>query len=53
MKIQIKNRYDGSIIFEHESENNTIKNTLIQGIKENANLYGANLYGANLVRANL
>jgi hypothetical protein len=53
MKIQIKNRYNGSILFEHECENNTIKETLMQGIKENANLYGANLENANLEGANL
>jgi hypothetical protein len=53
MKIQIKNRYNGSILFEHECENNTIKETLMQGIKENANLYGANLENANLRGANL
>ena len=53
MKIQIKNRYDGSIIFEHECENNTVKETLIQSIKKGANLRGANLQGANLQGANL
>ena len=40
-KIQIKNRFNDSIIYEHESENNTIRETV-----EKANLYGANLYGA-------
>jgi hypothetical protein len=53
MKIQIKNRFDDSIIFEHESENNTIKETLLKAIESGANLYGANLDGANLDGANL
>ena len=63
MKIQIKHRYNGSILFEHECKNNTIKNTLIQGVKtyanlqradlSYANLYGANLQGADLYGANL
>jgi hypothetical protein len=53
MKIQIKNRYCGSILFEYESENNSIKETLIQGIKSNAYLVNANLVNANLGNANL
>jgi len=53
IKIQIKNRYCGSILFEYESENNTIKETLIQGVKANANLVNANLENANLANANL
>ena len=48
MKIQIKHRYDGSILFEHECENNTIKNTLMQGIKAKANLRGCDLSYSNL-----
>jgi len=53
IKIQIKNRFTGSIIFEYSKENNTIKDTIEQAVKEKANLDGANLDGANLVRANL
>jgi hypothetical protein len=53
IKIQIKNRWTGSIIFEYESENNTIKNTLKEAVMYGANLSGANLYGANLYEANL
>ena len=51
--LQIKNRLTGSLIFEYESEKNTIKETLLQAIKAKANLYGANLRGANLHGANL
>jgi hypothetical protein len=58
IKIQIKNRWTGSIIFEYESENNTIKDTLKEAIKSiadlsRANLSGADLYGADLSRADL
>ena len=57
IKIQIKSVL-GKLLFELEKENNTIKDTLQQAVKDGANLYGANLdganlYGANLVRANL
>jgi len=53
MKIQIKHRFNSSILFEHECENNTIKETLIQGIKTGANLENANLENANLENAYL
>ena len=53
MKIQIKHSFNSSILFEYECENNTIKKTLIQGVKTGANLQGANLYGANLYGADL
>ena len=52
IKIQIKSVF-GKVLFELEKENNTIKETLEQAIKENANLEGANLEGANLRGANL
>ena len=52
IKIQIKSVF-GKVLFELEKENNTIKETLEQAIKENANLYNANLRGANLYNANL
>ena len=56
-KIQIKNK-ENVILFEFEKEENTIKDTLIEGIKQgidfnNANLRGANLRGADLMGANL
>jgi hypothetical protein len=66
IKIQIKNRFTGSIIFEYEKENNTISDTvkefIRQEIEENkksranlseADLSWANLSGANLSEANL
>jgi hypothetical protein len=46
-KIQIKSLC-GDILFEHEKEDNTIKDTLLAAIKVGANLSGANLSGANL-----
>ena len=52
IKIQIKSVL-GKVLFELEKENNTIKETLEQAIKENANLYDANLRNANLYDANL
>jgi len=53
IKLQIKNRFTGSLIFEYESENNTIKVTLLEAIKSNANLRGSNLRNANLRNADL
>ncbi|MGL6125765.1 pentapeptide repeat-containing protein [Chryseobacterium artocarpi] len=64
MKIKIQIKYVlGKLLFELEKDNNTIKDTLQQAVKDGAtldganlvgaNLYGANLYGANLVGANL
>ena len=50
IKIQIKS-VSGKVLFELEKENNTIKETLEQAIKENANLYSANLNNANLYNA--
>jgi hypothetical protein len=36
MKIEIKNRYNKSILFSYECENNTILKTLLEGIKQGA-----------------
>ena len=47
IKIEIKNRFTGSIIFEYTKENNTIKETIKEALKNGANLSGANLIGAN------
>ncbi|MDP9954743.1 uncharacterized protein YjbI with pentapeptide repeats [Epilithonimonas hungarica] len=52
LKIQIKSIF-GKVLFELEKENNTIKDTVVEAVKQRANLVGANLDGANLVRANL
>ena len=43
MKIEIKNRYTGEVIYSYECENNTIKKTLEMAVSENANLENANL----------
>ena len=51
--LQIKNRFTGSLIFEYESENNTIKETLLEAVKAKADLYGADLRDANLRDADL
>jgi hypothetical protein len=51
-KIQIVSIF-GSVLFEHEAEDNSIKDTLIEAVKRGADLYGANLYGADLRGANL
>ena len=53
IKIEIKNRWTGNILFEYLSENNTIKKTVSEAIKSGANLRGANLRGADLCGANL
>ena len=52
IKIQIKSIW-GDILFEYEKENNTIKDTLEEAVKQGANLNGANLDRANLDRASL
>ena len=52
IKIQIKSRW-GSVLFEYEKENNTIKDTLIEAVKKCAYLRGADLRGADLSDADL
>jgi uncharacterized protein YjbI with pentapeptide repeats len=65
LKIAINNRWTGSILFEYETENNSIKKTVEEWIRKqlsegasfanltDANLTFANLTDANLTRANL
>ena len=53
IKFQIKSRWNDSVLFEYEKENNTLKETVEKAIEENTNLHGANLEGANLKGANL
>ena len=53
VKIQIKNRWIGSILFEYEKEDNTIKDTLIEALKNDAYLSDADLRGAYLSGAYL
>jgi hypothetical protein len=52
IKIQLKSVF-GDILFEYEKEKNTIKDTLEEAVRQDANLVGANLVGANLRGANL
>jgi len=51
-KIQIKSVF-GSLLFELECENNSIKHTILEAIRRSANLSDANLRSANLSGANL
>ncbi len=51
IKISIKNRWTGSILFEYSSVGNTLAKTVTEALKGEANLYGANLRGANLREA--
>ena len=58
IKFEIKNRWTGSMLFEYEKENNTLKDTVEKAVEEGANLTGAilteaNLTGASLTEANL
>ena len=53
MKIEIKNRFTGSVIFELDIENNSIALTLKAAIESNVNLSGAILRWADLSEANL
>ena len=51
-KLQITSIF-GKVLFEHERENNTIKLTLEEAVKQKAGLWEANLSGANLSGADL
>ena len=53
VKIQIKSRWTGSVLFEYEKENNTVKDTLIEAVKNRADLRSAYLGGAYLGGADL
>ena len=53
IKIEIKNRWTGAILFEYEKEDNTIKDTLVEAVKKHAYLRGADLGGADLGGADL
>jgi len=53
MKIEIKSRFNNSVLFAHECEENTLTITLEMALKARADLCGADLYGANLYGANL
>jgi len=51
-KIEIKSLW-GSLLFEFEKENNSVKDTLIEAVKKGAYLTGADLRGAYLTGAYL
>ena len=51
-KIEIKSIF-GNVLFKFEKENNTIKDTLQEAVKQGANLRGTYLRGAYLRGANL
>ena len=53
MKLSILSRFNASLLFEYESEENSFKITLQAAVKSGANLRGANLRGADLDGANL
>ena len=44
MKIEIKNRFSGTVIFSHEAVGNTIAITLIAALAAGADLSGADLW---------
>lgn len=53
MKIQIKNRYTGKVIFEHDEDKNSMLKTVIEAIKQGAGLSYAYLRYADLRSAYL
>ena len=53
VKFEIKNKWTGSILFEYEKEDNTLKKTVEEAVREGADLGGANLEGADLEGADL
>lgn len=53
IKISIKNRWTGSIIFEYSSVDNTLTKTVLEALKGGADLSGADLSDANLSGADL
>ena len=53
IKIEIRNRWTGSVVFEYTKEGNTITETVLDAIRCGANLRDADLRDANLRGANL
>ena len=53
IKIEIRNRWTGSVVFEYTKEGNTITETVLDAIRRGANLRGADLCGADLRGSNL
>ena len=53
IKIEIRNRWTGSVVFEYTKEENTIAETVLEAIRRCADMRGADLRGADLYGANL
>ena len=53
IKIEIRNRWTGSVVFEYTKEGNTITETVLDAIRRNADLHSADLCDANLRGSNL
>ena len=53
IKIEIRNRWTGSVVFEYTKEGNTITETVLDAIRRGANLRDANLRDADLRDADL
>ena len=53
MKLSILSRFNASILFEYEAEENSLKITLQAAVKSGANLRGANLDGEKLTKTPL
>ena len=53
IKIEIRNRWTGSVVFEYTKEGNTITETVLDAIRRGANLRDANLRDANMRGADL
>lgn len=53
IKIEIRNRWTGSVVFEYTKEGNTITETVLDAIRRGADLRGADLRGVNLRGVNL
>lgn len=53
IKIEIRNRWTGSVVFEYTKERNTIAEAVLEAIRCDADLRGANLCGADLRDASL
>jgi len=53
VKIEIKHRFSGSILFEYESVDNTVAKTVMEAIKQYADLRYADLTSADLRSADL
>lgn len=53
IKIEIRNRWTGSVVFEYTKEGNTITETVLDAIRRGADLHSADLCDANLCGSNL